>query len=160
LTSGGSAAQMEAILLSSPEYLQVRGGGTDNGFLAAVYHDVLGRAIDPSGAQGWGRQLARLHSGPTAIFAQGAVVAGILGSPEGRLHQVQDLYPHFLHRPIDPSGLVAWVGTLPRALPKEAITAGLLASAEYFIKSQNADPRAALHVTPILEVGQAIQTQV
>src|SRR5207247_1274283 len=79
---------------------------------------------------------------------------------EGRLHQVQDLYQHYLHRPIDPSGLVAWVGTLPRALPKEAITAGLLASAEYFIKSQNADPRAALHVTPLLEVGQAIQTPV
>src|SRR5262249_3847158 len=41
LQGGGRQEQLAAFLLGSPEYFLVRGGGTNAGFLNAVYHDVL-----------------------------------------------------------------------------------------------------------------------
>ena len=37
LQQGHTVEQMEAGIISSPEYFQVRGGGTNAGFLAALY---------------------------------------------------------------------------------------------------------------------------
>jgi streptogramin lyase len=98
LAQGGTAEQVEAQLLSSPEYFGRRGGGTTNGFLAAVFQDVLGRTVDPVGAQMWNSQLA---SGASRL----AVVAGILASSEAQQDQVQALYCRLLHRIADNVGL-------------------------------------------------------
>ncbi len=43
LQSGGAISQVEATILGSPEYFQRRAGGTNEGFLAALYTDLLGR---------------------------------------------------------------------------------------------------------------------
>jgi hypothetical protein len=44
------AAQLDAILLGSPEYYR-HSGGTITGFLTALYHDALGQPLDPGEAQ-------------------------------------------------------------------------------------------------------------
>src|SRR5262245_12161852 len=49
LQQGHTVEQMEAGLAGSPEYFQNRGGGTNAGFLAALYQDALGRTIDAGG---------------------------------------------------------------------------------------------------------------
>src|SRR5207237_4389453 len=49
LAKGGTDEQVAASLAGSAEYFQNRGAGTNNGFLTALYQDVLNRAIDPSG---------------------------------------------------------------------------------------------------------------
>src|SRR5207248_4914976 len=46
LGSGGTVEQLEAALSGSAEYFQNRGGGTNDGFLAALYQDALGRPLD------------------------------------------------------------------------------------------------------------------
>src|SRR5207302_6680064 len=46
LMNGGSIEQLEAILIGSTEYFQTRAGGTNDGFLNALYEDVLHRPID------------------------------------------------------------------------------------------------------------------
>ena len=47
LAAGGTVQQVVAAIAGSAEYLQNRGGGTTNGFIDALFQDVLGR---PAGA--------------------------------------------------------------------------------------------------------------
>ena len=56
--NGGSVAQAAAILVSSTEYFQIRGGSTNSGWLAALYSNALGRALDSGGATSFGNALA------------------------------------------------------------------------------------------------------
>src|SRR5262249_48919148 len=58
LGNGGTVTQLRAVLLSSDEYHVGRGGGNDGGYLAALYLDVLGRPIDPSGLETYSKMLA------------------------------------------------------------------------------------------------------
>src|SRR5262249_662405 len=51
LRSGGTVAQIKAVFLGSAEYFQNRAGGTNDGFVTALYRDVLGRAADAGGRQ-------------------------------------------------------------------------------------------------------------
>src|SRR5579884_2829690 len=47
LQSGGSVEGVEISLLGSQAFVQSQGGGSDAGFLQALYEDVLGRPVDP-----------------------------------------------------------------------------------------------------------------
>src|SRR5262249_3402062 len=58
LKQGATVEQMEAGLVGSAEYLRSRGGGTNDGFLSALYQDALGRAVDATGHDFFTRQLA------------------------------------------------------------------------------------------------------
>ena len=49
LDSGVSQQQIDTQLLASPEYF-ARAGGTNSSYLDALYRDVLGRGVDPTGA--------------------------------------------------------------------------------------------------------------
>src|SRR5262249_55866610 len=49
LNTGGTDEQVQVAITGSPEYFQTRGGGTNDGFLQALYQDALGRPIDSSG---------------------------------------------------------------------------------------------------------------
>src|SRR5205807_2960345 len=42
LASGGTIEQIESTIISSPEFFQNEGGGTDDGFIQAFYQDSLG----------------------------------------------------------------------------------------------------------------------
>jgi hypothetical protein len=56
---GGTTEQVESLIAGSAEYFQVRGGGTDLGFLQALYQDALNRAIDPAGQMTFSQALAK-----------------------------------------------------------------------------------------------------
>jgi hypothetical protein len=55
---GASARRLEAYVFSTPEFYR-NSGGTPEGFLRALYHDVFGKPL----AAKLTRDLARLHSG-------------------------------------------------------------------------------------------------
>jgi glucose/arabinose dehydrogenase len=125
LGQGGTAEQVEAVVLSSPEYVARRGGGSVAGFLQALYLDVLGRDIDPAGAQTWSQALA---GGATPT----QVAAAVLASPESDGREVRGLFNRFLHRDPDPGARGYFVGLLQRGVSNEQVLAIILASDEYF----------------------------
>jgi hypothetical protein len=116
---GTTLEELETGILGSPEYF-VAHGGTLPGFLAGVYQDVLQRAVDPSGAAGWG-----------SLLTQGelrALVAGlIVRSPEALAKQVQARYHHFLGSNPDSQALQSWTDSIlgESDAAREATLAGL-----------------------------------
>jgi hypothetical protein len=128
LGAGGRMEQLEAVLLGSPEYFQ-RGGGTTRGFLKALYRDILGRAVDPSGAATW-TPLADTNV-PVPGIGRALVATAVVNSPEARTRLVQSFYAAYLHRAADPGGLTFWVGALAHGASREQVIAGFLGSVEY-----------------------------
>ena len=124
LADGGTTAQLEAMILGSPEYFNVRGGGTAQGFINAVYDDVLGRSPDPGGAMFYSQLLAN-GSSPFAV------AQALLTSSEDDLIRLRGYYQQFLRRDIDPTGQTDWGNSLARGVPDEMVIAAIVASTEY-----------------------------
>jgi hypothetical protein len=114
---------LRSMLISSPEYFQ-RHGGTNAGFLAATYHDLFGRDIDPFAASVLGGQLA---SG----VSRSAIVASLLSSLEAKQALVRDDYSRILNRPVDAAGLDFQANALLRGASELDLIAALLSSQEF-----------------------------
>ena len=97
-------------ILASPEYFQIRGGGTNAGFVQALYLDVLKRPADQAGLQGFTQALA-------AGVTRQQVAQIIVDSPEGITVDVQGLYNQLLHRNADAGGLSTFVTALEQNDP-------------------------------------------
>jgi hypothetical protein len=93
-------------------------------FVQALYRDLLGRAADAPGLEGW---TADLQAGATRL----EVVEGVWASPEHRGRQVDQLYATYLHRSADPAGRTFWVSALEGGLSETAVANALVTSAEY-----------------------------
>lgn len=78
LISTAGEKQVMADILASPEYYR-DAGGTDLGYIDALYRDILGRAPGAAGEQYWLSQLAANGGGGPA---RAMVALGILSSPE------------------------------------------------------------------------------
>jgi uncharacterized delta-60 repeat protein len=128
LSQGGTADQLEAIFLGSAEYFNGRGAGTANGFLQALYGDVLGRPIDTSGSQTWGNAL-------TNGLSPATVATTVLASQEADQMKVEELYGQVLHRPADASGLNTYTAMLQQGQPETLLLAILASSDEYFARA-------------------------
>jgi uncharacterized delta-60 repeat protein len=128
LNQGGTAEQLEALFIGSVEYFNGRGGGTANGFLQALYGDVLGRPVDTNGAQTWGQALANGVS-------PAAVGTAILASQESDHMKIEELYGLVLHRPADASGLNTYTTMLQQCQPDTLVLAILASSGEYFART-------------------------
>lgn len=128
LDSGSTIDQVRALFLASPEYYRVRGGGTDQGFLQALYRDVLHREIDSSGAQAW-----------AALLAQGVVRTDVatlvLGSPEARRGLVREAYRGFLGREAEAAGVEFFLAGLASGWRQEEALARVAGSSEYFART-------------------------
>jgi hypothetical protein len=105
LAQGGTQLQLEANLLGSDEYFTTRGGGTVNGYLQALYQDVLNRPIDPVGLQAG----TTLLSGNDSVASRTALASGVINSQEGDIVTIDHLYSQFLHRAPDSTGLNAFL---------------------------------------------------
>jgi hypothetical protein len=131
LAQGNSVDQLEADILSSDEYFMTRGGGTNVGWLTAVYQDVLGQPLDAASQQTYTQALA---SGMSRL----QVAQAIISSPQGLMVQVATLYNKFLHRMFDPAGMDAYLsymqgtGNSGHPVNIEWVTAAILGSTEYF----------------------------
>jgi hypothetical protein len=128
LADGGTEEQAEAIILSSPEYFRLRGDGTTDGFLTALYHDTLNRDVDPLGHALWGRMLA---GGTTRT----QVADDVFASPECQRDLVREDYRDFLRRATDPVGLNLWVSELQHGARHDEVLAAILGSDEYLARA-------------------------
>ena len=110
LQSGRTPDQVAAGILGSAEYF-ANNGSTNQGFVSALYQNVLGRASDPSGNTSW---LNALASG----VSRTQVAFDFLTSPEAAAQQVTSVdYGGILQRSPDSAGLNSWVTALTGPSP-------------------------------------------
>ncbi|HEV3439328.1 MAG TPA: DUF4214 domain-containing protein, partial [Gemmata sp.] len=113
----------EADIAGSAEFFN-DAGGTDTGFISLLYHDLLKRNIDPTGAATYGHELAGGMSRSEVAFQ-------VLTSTEYRIDLVESYYSQFLDRPADPAGLRAWVGQLGSGMSDQEVIADIIGSTEF-----------------------------
>jgi uncharacterized repeat protein (TIGR03803 family) len=129
LGSGATILQVEAAMAGSPEFFQ-NAGGTSQGFVTALYSDLLHRAPDPGGQ-------AILLAALRGDVSRQAVAAAVLSSDEFYSDMVSSLYGQFLHRAPDPFGFNVSMQALRNGFSEESLVAVLLGSDEYFASSSD-----------------------
>jgi hypothetical protein len=124
LARGGTVEQVAAILVGSDEYFETRGGGSNEGFLEALYQDALLRPLDASGLITFSQAVAR-------GMTRAQIATAVFTSVEYRQDLVSGFYLELLHRNADSSGLKAFVGMMSNGYRDEDVVAALVSSAEY-----------------------------
>jgi hypothetical protein len=132
LQNGLSQQQVVVVFLASDEYFN-KHGGNNASWLAGVYHDLLGRAPDPSGQATWEALLQRGTS-------RSQVAQDIAGSPEALARIVAAAYQDVLGRPADAAGLATWTAALQRGTTPEQLLALLATSPEFINARGGLDP--------------------
>jgi hypothetical protein len=120
LAAGGTIQQVVAGVAGSAEYFQTRGGGTQNGFINALFQDVLGRAAGP---------------GDIAAFqgqSQAQVANAVVGSTEYTGALVSNFYTRFLFRAPDGGGFFFFASQLAGGRRVEQVIGDILSSDEFF----------------------------
>jgi hypothetical protein len=125
LQNGGTIAQVTATLYGSAEYFQTQGNSTNNGFLTALYRDLLNRNPDPSGLANY---MAQLNQGASRT----SVATSVLTSLEGSQDLVMCYYQQFLGRNADAGGLQAYSNSLVQGATEESVIRSLTSSGEAF----------------------------
>jgi hypothetical protein len=97
-------------------------------YIRAVYRDLFGRDVDPTGLAAWRLQLL---CGTPRI----AVANAITGSAEFRAGLIQQSYATYLGRAAEPAGLASWLLEMGAGMTQERMEAGFLASDEYYAQS-------------------------
>lgn len=128
LANGGTPEQVATALAGSAEYYANRGGGTNDGFLDALFQDALGRPVDAGARQYFDHALAT-----GATTAQ--VASAVFTSPEYQSDVVNQIYLQLLDRPADSGGLSFWSNELAHGATDNQIVAAIAASDEYFAKT-------------------------
>jgi len=124
----GTERRTAAILISSQEFFVEQGGGTNAGFITAVFEDALKRAPDPGALAFYGQELA---AGMTHVeFA-----TQILNSIEAETRTINNLYERYLGRPVDPGGLQAFLFNNSQGYGTETNTETILTTPEFYNKA-------------------------
>jgi subtilase family serine protease len=124
LGSGSSDEQVIAGILGSSE-LYFDSGSSSDGFVSAVYEDLLDRSPDSGGLSYW---VGALANG----WSRAQVAYTIATSNEYRDDLVSGWYQTFLGRVADAGGLSYWVGVLGSGSSDEQVIAGILGSPEFY----------------------------
>ncbi|HQU42051.1 MAG TPA: DUF4214 domain-containing protein, partial [Pirellulales bacterium] len=124
LKTGLSVEQLDEDLVSSGEYFSSRGGGTNDGFLDALYQDALGRTPDPGGLSTFEAMLA-------AGASRAQVADVVFGSTEYQQDLVENMYETLLDRPADASGLAFFTAELSSGLTDQQVMAQIIGSDEF-----------------------------
>ncbi|HVX12138.1 MAG TPA: NF038129 family PEP-CTERM protein [Pirellulales bacterium] len=125
LYDGGTIESMSEALVSSSEYWQVRGGGTVDGFLKALFRDGLGRQIDPAALT--------YFSGLMANGVSAADVAeAIFNSDEYHRLRVNSFFEQLLNRSADPGAVAYFAGELDGGITDDMVISQILSSNEYY----------------------------
>ena len=122
-----------ADLLASPEHHARQGGGTDAGWIDALYRDALGRPADAAGRQYFLGQMAAGRS-------RGSIAAFFTGGTEGTRALVRRLMVELLRRPADAPSVDFYAGRLAAGDTVEQVISVLLASSEYLAKASPLAP--------------------
>lgn len=127
LADGGNVEQLAEIIASSDEYFALH-GGTNDGFLSALFQDALQRPIDPATLALFEQDLA---AGATRL----QIAEIVFSSHEYHADVVQNAYTQLLGRTTDAAGAAYWAGLLDNGLTDEQLFAAIAASNEYFAKT-------------------------
>jgi hypothetical protein len=125
LATGGTTEQLTQIILSSTEYFDVRGGGTIDGFLGAVYQDLLDRPIDSATRSGFEQVM-------TLGVTRTQVIATVMQSAEYDHIVVQQLFTAYLHRSADAGAQSAFSAQLAAGVSEVQVIGEILGSNEFF----------------------------
>jgi hypothetical protein len=123
LGSGLTLVQVEAIIFGSQEFFN-DSGGTNSGFVTALYQDLLGRSPDTFGLNAF---VGAINAGAS----RQAVASAILSSDEYHRDLIGQIYLQFLRRPADSFGLGAFAQAMDNGLTEEAVLSLILGSPEY-----------------------------
>ena len=123
LDNGGDAAMLDAILVSSPEYIQEPGGTLDQ-FVDALFRDALGRPVDPAA-------LTAVESRSAQGATRAQIADVVFSSEEYRRDLVAGWYRQYLDRAPDAAGLATYTSQLDAGLPAVNVIAALLSSDEF-----------------------------
>jgi hypothetical protein len=130
LVSSSTDESVQALLASTPEFFSDN-GGTNAGFVAALFNNFLKRSPSAAELSFWENQLS------TLTLSRDQVAAMILGSSEYDTDLVQSYYLQFLQRPADPTGLAFFETALHGGtLTDEQVIASLIGTDEYFTLAQ------------------------
>jgi hypothetical protein len=130
LKAGGTLDQVKGGILGSAEFFD-RAGGTNEGFIDALFSNELGRSADPYGLSYFEGQL---NAGATREHVADAV----LGTVEAQSVKVDSIYRAILGRPADAFGVNYWTSQLEHWVPETQVVAGLFGSPEFFRQVQGA----------------------
>jgi hypothetical protein len=129
LNGGAKDENVMAFILGSGEYFnQARVGGTNSGFVTAIYQDLLGRSPSPSDLTTW--------VGFLGTHTRGEMAQILLTSAEYQTDIIQAWYHRFLSRAASPGEVTAARGALNGAGgTDEQVIAVVLGSVEYFSRA-------------------------
>jgi hypothetical protein len=127
MEAGLTDEELEAGFIGSDEFFMTQGGGTNSGWVDALYQKLLGRPADAAGKAFW---LAQLAAGES----RAQVALGFTTSVEREQQRVTVDYETFLGRQPDAAGLEFWVSQFAHGLTNEDVVAGFVGSDEYFNK--------------------------
>jgi uncharacterized repeat protein (TIGR02543 family) len=130
LGGGATDEQVAAGILGSTEYFSTRGGGTNAGFITALYQDLLGRAPTAAEQAAW-----------DTLFGMGAtreqVALQVLQSVEFRTRLIQGWFQAYLGRAPTAVELNFYLGRFAAGATDEEIQAAILGSDEFFGKVED-----------------------
>ncbi|HVX61446.1 MAG TPA: DUF4214 domain-containing protein [Pirellulales bacterium] len=129
LLQGQTIEQVSASIAGSQEFYVAQGGGTNSGFLNALYQDALGRPIDPFALSWWQVNMA-FGASPEQVARV------VLNTPEYNRDVVQQAYQDLLGRDADPLAVAHWVSVLTFGGTDQYVYSRIAGSQEYFDKSQ------------------------
>jgi Domain of unknown function (DUF4214) len=122
--------QLADFFTQSPEFMATYGALNDTAFVTLLYNNVLGRAPDTAGLNGW---LSLLQGG----YTRGQVLVGFSDSTEYQASSankvfVTMMYTGMLHRTPELTGFNGWVNYLDTAaLTRTQVINGFFLSTEY-----------------------------
>jgi hypothetical protein len=144
LRTGSTIEAVIGSIVSSPEFYNVEGKGTDVGFVTALYAYILGRAPGASGLDYWTTALAGGASREDVAkgFLTGTeyrqnLVAGVGWTPAEPMANppssyFQGYYLTYLRQQGDPNGVAYWLAQLQAGVADQRVLAGILGSTDGF----------------------------
>jgi len=145
--SGFTDESLIANIVSSDEYFNNH-GGTNSGYVTALYSDLLGRSPDPTG---FSILMNQLQAGAS----RASVALELLTSGEYRQDLIEADYQKYLGRSADAGGLNYFIGLFQKGATDETIVSTLVASGEYF--SNHAGGATTQHALDLNWIGAAYQ---
>jgi Domain of unknown function (DUF4214)/Subtilase family/Fibronectin type III domain len=126
-----TVAQLADFFTQSPEFMATYGALNNTQFVTLLYNNILNRAPDTGGLNGWVQLLT------TGGFTRGQVLIGFSESTEYQASSankvfVSMMYTGMLRRTPDPGGFNGWVSGLDTSLfTRTQVINGFYLSAEY-----------------------------
>lgn len=125
ICQGEPARLIASLIYGDLEYYRAQGGGTPEGYVRALYEDILGRPNPSAGEVAfWAGEVRRRGIAPVA--------ADFYQSLESRQRRVRRQFDLLLGRVVDQGGLDYWAGELLR-VDDLVLTIELTASLEYYL---------------------------